>query len=325
MTVNVSQRNGIRFGTFDIGGIQGRFPVQAITSTNLNHARDMGIPNFNFRTNILEIVERSPNRILQDDAYRRRRIRAISEIMNQNPDKLCLLVLHRGRTIRIDRDANLVFIQFQIDCGFKIIKAFFKHGRNALHNLNEYRRSLPQDRSLMIVLDETFSPVIFQALYLNAYNHGDQMIGFLGREPKRDNNNIRLNLLFLKSRNNDKIIRLVSFTNKGFRGIVSSLIFHLFGFDVYSFWTRFGNQNRSPTELNVLNEFSYQPLTQTSNFVCAVTGTSLYTSSRRMEAQGKSSVPVSIHNIVRLNQLFEVIQDRYTRSQLELMAGSRVF
>ncbi len=325
MVVNVRDRNGIRYGDFEIHGIKERFPVQAITSTNLNHAKIMEESDFNFRTNFLEIIDVNPEQIVTDPDYRMRSISRISNIIQQNPDRLCLFVPNRARTMKINKNVNLVLIQFQIECGFKIIKAFFKHTRHALQNLYEYRSLIPQGRSLMIVIDEGLSPIVFQQLYLNAYNNGDEIVGFLGREPSKNNNNIRLNLGFIKTRNKDKIIRLVSFTNKKFGNIVSSLVFHLFGFDVYSFWTRRGNPNKPLTELSVLNGFSFQPLTNASNFVCVITGISLYESARRLAVDEKSSVPISIYNIRKLNELFEVLQDRFTRPELELIAGDLVF
>src|SRR5438309_8349 len=101
MTVNVRHKNGIRHGDFEIHGVRGQFPVQAITSTNLNHAKFLGVPNFNFRTEFLEIIEKFPNRILTEYEYRQKRISEISKIISQNPDKLCLLVLNGARTIKI--------------------------------------------------------------------------------------------------------------------------------------------------------------------------------------------------------------------------------
>jgi hypothetical protein len=326
MVINVGQHNGIRHGDFEIHGIKGNFPIQINTSTNLGYATDMHVPNFNFRTNILEINLTSRTKILADSNYRNRQITKISRMIRCNPDKLCLLMPNAAKSKKISREENLSLIQFQIECGFKIIKVFFHYNRFTLENAIEYRNLIPKDRTLMFVLDEKLNPTVFEKLYLDAYeNHKDEIIGFLGRAPNVNNNKIRRNLVFIKSRDSDKIVRLVSATNRWFGGIVSSLIFHLFGFDLYSFRKGAWKENMPIEELRVLSEFSSEPLTSTSDFVCVVTGMPLYISALMMNAVGKSYVPVSIHNIVRLNQLFEILQERYTRPQLELVVGNLFF
>ena len=75
MTVNIEQQNGMRYGSFNILGIQGNVPQQAITSTNLNHAKDSGNPNFNFKTNILKIIEFDPMKLTNDEDYKKTRIK----------------------------------------------------------------------------------------------------------------------------------------------------------------------------------------------------------------------------------------------------------
>jgi hypothetical protein len=325
LVVNIEHTEGIRHGSFSIHGIGERFPTQIITSTNLWHANDMRVPGFNFRTNVLEIHVPSRKKLLEDPDYREEQIKKISRIIRQHPDKLCMFVLVGIRSKKISKQANFDLIQFQIDCGFKIIRVFLQYNRDALETAQEYRSHIPEDKTIMYVLDEKLNPPVFEKLYLDAYqSHHDEIIGFIGRVPKRTNNNIRLNLLFIKDRHEDQIIRLVSFTKKWYGGVASSLILHLFGFDLYSFKT--GTWRKVPIEeIRVLSQFSSQFLTRDSDFVCVVTGNSLYDSSVAMDAEGKSFVPASIHNIVRLNQSFETLEENYTRPQLELIAGDWYF
>lgn len=325
MAVYIHHKNGIRYGNFVIHGITGHFPQQAITSTNLNHAKYVNKPQLDFGTNFLEIIEKFPAKLLADYTYRNDRSKTISKIIQQNPDKLCLLLLNGARTIRITKDDNLTLIKFQNDCGFQLVKVFFKNNRNALENSREYRRQTLRDKSLVIVIDENLNHSTFKKLYTDAYNHGDEIIGFLGREPKKSNDEQKLNFQFLSSRENDRVIRLVSFIRKSSAGVVSSLIYHLFGLDVYSFITRFGNPNIPQMKINVLDKFTYKPLTRSGNFTCVVTHTNLYNSSKRFEKENRSSIPISIHDIVKLNKEFSKLQEKYTRIQLELIAGKRIF
>ena len=93
MTVNVKNKNGLRYGTFDIHGIKGSFPNQAITNVNLEQAEDADESDFNFGTNILEIIEMEPQRLIDDVEYKQERIIEIKQIIEKNPDKLCMFNL----------------------------------------------------------------------------------------------------------------------------------------------------------------------------------------------------------------------------------------
>lgn len=326
MTVTVRNTNGVRYGSFNIGGISGKFPRQAMTTTNINHANKVGRPNLDFKTKFLEIVEKDANKLLTDRAYRQDRIKQISKILEQNSDKICTLVLNGAKTkLLATREQNIGLIDFQIDCNFQFIKTFFKINRNALQNSRDYRKMMPDNKTMVMVIDENLSNDIFMELYLDAYEKSDEMIGFLGREPNKSNDDNKLNYQFIASRADDDILRMVSFTRKDMGGVVSSLVYHWFGYDVYSFLTRFGSPNVRITELKALDGFKFRPVTRTSSFRCVVTGRNLNKSSRQYESEAGSSIPVSIHNIVRLNEEFDKIQTDYTKERIETMLGHRVF
>jgi len=106
---------------------------------------------------------------------------------------------------------------------------------------------------------------------------------------------------------------------------VSSLIYHLFGLDVYSFMTRFGNPNIPSFQLKVLNKFSYEVLTSMTQSTCVVTNDNLYKSSQKFARQNKSSLPISVHDIIRLNEEFQKLQNNYTKIELEMIVGDKVF
>jgi len=75
-----------------------------------------------------------------------------------------------------------------------------------------------------------------------------------------------------------------------------------------------------------LNGFSYEQLLQNTSLVCVLTGQNLYTSSKWFERElEKSSLPVSIHDIIELNTKFEDLQENYTREQLEELVGNRFY
>jgi hypothetical protein len=327
MVVNVKQKNGIRYGSFDIHGVRGYFPRQIMTSTNLNHAKHAKNPNLDFRTQILEIVERYTNRLLTDVDYRQSRVNDIAQTIQENQDKLCLLVLNGAKSsLRATKEQNLTLIQFQIDCGFTLIKTFFKTIRNALQNSRDYRKIIPNGKSMVMILDENLDHDTFVELYKESYEkERDEIIGFLGREPNQNNDDNRLNLQFIANRNTDRILRLVSFIKKDVNGIANSLVYHWFGFDAYSFVTRFGPPNVPIKVMKALNGFVFEPLTRAGNFKCVITGMNLVDSTIRFGDDGRSSLPVSIHNIVRLNEAFETIETEYTHEEIQTLLGNRVF
>jgi len=330
MTVNVQNKNGIRYGNFDINGIKGYFPRQAITSTNLNHVKDAGKSNFDFKTNILEIVEFYPDRLIAEPEYKEKRIKTISKIIQNNADKLCLFTLKGVRDdFKITKHRNEFLIKFQIKCGFKLIKAFFRHVRNALENSTYYRNMIPKGSSFVSALDENLPHFTFRSLYLDCYEKGDEIISFLGREPSKQNSkNLKnkLNFQFILRRKDDKIIRLTSFTRKSIDGFASSYVYNLFGLDVYSFMTRLGDQDIPEIKLKALNGFKYEILSENTTLICVLTGMNLYHFSKKFESEiEKSSLPVSVHAIATLNNEFEILHEKYTREQLEKIIGNRFY
>jgi len=330
MTINVMNKNGIRYGSFDIHGIQGNFPNQAIISTNLNHIKYADQSDFDFQTKILEIVSFFPSKLRFDSVYRKKKIKEFSKIIQENPDKLCLLAVRGVRgNFKMTKEINEFFIQFQIECGFKIIKAFFQYERNALENLEHYRSMIPNGCSFVAVLDENLKHQTFRSLYENCYNKGDEIICFLGRKPSRQKSkNIKnkLNFNFILRREDDKILRLISFAPKSNAGIASSYVYQLFGIDVYSFMTRLGSENVPQFKLMALNGFRYELLLPTTSLICVLTGKNLYQSSKWFESEmEKSSLPVSVHTIIELNNNFKDFQEKHTREELEEIVGNRFY
>ncbi len=132
LTVDISVKNGLRHGTYTINGIKGTVPVQAITSVNLQHAKDADIPDFDFGTNILEIIEPEPQRLIDDVKYRQKRIMEMKHDINNNPNKISLLAIKGIKSdFRINHSKNQFLINFQINCGFQLVKVFFKLNKKA--------------------------------------------------------------------------------------------------------------------------------------------------------------------------------------------------
>jgi len=338
MTINVNHERGIRYGSFNINGIEGRFPIQAITSTNLNHTQYFENPNFDFKTKIVEIVDFFPKKLVNDPKYRENRIKTVSKMINEYPEYLFLFTVKGARAntyktksgisvkpFKFTKSDNVSLIKFQTECGFPLIKVFFKRVKSI--NDSEYYRSLIPNNQFVASLDENMSHNAFRTLYLECIDKGDEIISFFGRKPSTSKKQIhnQLNFTFIAGRPNDKILRLTSFTSKAVDSAVSSLIYNWYSLDVYSFMTRRGNQDIDEYEMRVLDGFYYKPLLKNTNLVCPITGKNLYQSSKDFERKfDKSSIPVTTHDIVRLNEQFEVLHEKYSREEIQEILGDRI-
>lgn len=338
MAISLNHKDGIRYGTFNINGIEGKFPTQAITSTNLNHTKYFEISKFNFRTKIVDIIEFFPKKLVNDTEYRDRRLKTVSEIINDNPGYLFLFTIKGARTsnyknksgdkiksFKFTKNNNKSLIDFQKECGFPLIKVFFKLSRSIKDS--DYYRNLVPDGKFVACIDENMSHNSFKTLYRECLSKNDKIISFFGRIPSRSKKQVhnKLNFGFLANQSNDEVLRMVSFTSKALDGAVLSLIYNYFGIDAYSFMTRRGPQDINEYEMRVLDGFFYKPLNKNTTFVCPITGKNLYQSSKDFEKKyEKSSIPVTTHDIVSLNNQFEKLQEQYTREKIQEILADRI-
>lgn len=339
MITSLEHKNGNRYGTFSICGITGTFPSQSITSTNLNH-RSLYFENkqFDFKTKIVEIIEFKPKKLVNDSEYRETRIKKVSTMINENPEYLFLFTLKGARAtkyksksghdiipFKFTKSNNESLIEFQKKCGFQLIKVFFKLAKSIEDS--EYYRTLIPKGMFVASLDESMPYNSFKTLYNECIIQEDQVISFFGRIPSKSKKQIhnRLNFGFLAAHPNDKILRLASFTSKAKDGVVLSLMYNYFGLDAYSFMTRRGPQDVDEYEMKVLDGFFYKPLKKDTTLICSITGKNLYESSKYFEKKfNKSSIPVTTHDIVRLNEQFEVLPEQYTRVEIQEILGDRI-
>ena len=339
MTVSIDHKNSNRCGTFKINGIEGTFPTQSITSTNLNHRDDyFDDKQFNFKTNIVEIIEFNPRKLINDSEYRESRSKTISKMIDENSNYLCLFTLSGARASRyknksghkiipfeFTRANNESLIKFQKECGFPLIKVFFKLPED-IEGSEYYRTLIPKDR-FVASLDENMDHDSFRTLYQECIAKQDQIISFFGRVPSKNKKqfNNQSNFAFLAAHPDDQILRLASFIKKSVPDVVSSLVYNYFGIDAYSFMTRRGRQNIPDYQMKALNGFFYKSLEKDTTLICPITEKNLYESSKYFENEyNKSSIPVTTHDIVRLNEQFEKLPEQYTREEIQEILGDRV-
>ncbi|CAD6368616.1 hypothetical protein NMT12_120104 [metagenome] len=338
MTISVNHENGIRHGTFSINGIEGIFPTQAITSTNLNHRSYFENPKFNFKTKVVEIIEFFPKKLVNDSEYRTKRSKIVSKMIKDNPNYLFLFTVKGARAVsytsksgtkispfKFTKDNNESLIDFQKECEFPLIKVFFKRAGSIKDS--EYFRNLIPKAKFVASIDENMSHNSFRTLYQECISKGDEIVSFFGRIPSKSKKQIhnQLNFAFLASRPSDKILRFASFTSKALDSAVLSLIYNWFSLDAYSFMTRRGSQDIPEYEMRALDGFYYKPLLKDTTLVCPITGKNLYESSKDFEKKyGKSSIPVTTHDIVRLNEQFEVLHEQYTREEIQEILADRI-
>ena len=329
LAISIKVDNGIRHGTFEIAGTNGEFPVQAVTSTNLNHAVRTKFAPFDFKTRMAEAVEFELQKLVDDPQYRERRQRRIASMIQDHPEYLFLFTGNsiKGSAFKFTRENNMALIDFQLKCGFKLIKVFFKRASSIMDDYEYFRREVP-DRRFVTALDENIKPMHFSRIYKDSIRRGDEVIAFFGRVPKFNMNKnetySHVNFLFLKNHKEDKILRLASGIPKSISGVASSVVYCWVGIDAFSFATRRGNPNVADYKLMALNRFHYERLVPDTKLVCAITGKNLYDSSQYFQRKYKSSsVPVSTHNIVRLNQRIKRLHI-LRAEQLETIINNKV-
>ena len=323
LTVVIKDRNGMRFGTWQIDSKEGTVPTQAITSRNLEQAILADEPDFDFGTKILQITEMEPER-LNNKTYRQERVNIIRQSIKDNSDMLCLLAVRGIRSnFRINKAVNEMLIQFQIDCGFKLIQVFFNYVTDAINDLRDFRNAIESKKKIFVAcLDEKLDSNLFKSLYLECIERHDDIVSFYGRRPNKKN---ARNFGLIFSRKNDNVIRLSSFISKNNNNMINSVARHLLGFDCFSFLERVPSETEFGYGLMALDKFYLNTLRKDTPLTCALTGENLYTSSQKFKKNQESEyLPIYIHDIVRLNELFETLHKKYTYKELSKLFVGRM-
>ena len=315
INIDVSVTNGMRHGIFSVDSISGSFPTQIITSANLGHLKVVGNTSIDFKTKILELYFRGDFSILEDPVRLAHEVRKLKRTMTENPEKVCLLLVSSAKTRRIDAKINHLLIKFQIAVGFKFIKVYIKHNRQSLENLKSYMTLVPEGCYLLPVLDENLKSENFKALYLHALGKVP-IIGFLGRESAK-NINAMQNCLFIRSRRDDRVLRLVSdITRKTPGNVPKPFLYKWLGFDAFSFTSR-PTRYTIKQPLQVVRGYNYVNLSDYPNIPCEVIpGNMLIDTAEQFRAKRGETVPCSIYSIIELNRQFQVLHQTMTDVQL---------
>lgn len=323
--IEVHTKNGLRYGTFEIGNIKGGFPRQAITTTNLNHlyvAKNIGI---DYKTKVLEIFLRGDlNRLKEKEEYEQLKSK-IGKIVEKNKDKICLLLPSAARTKTFTKEINEALVKFQIDCGFKFVKVFFKNNTKATEYLDYFKKQMTVGKYLVPVLDENLKPEVFKELYLNSLGK-TPLICFLGRAISKKNLDNQRNYLFIRSRITDNIIRIVSDITKTIKNdIVKSLLYNWLGYDIASFTTRIGTYKFEKSELRIIKGFTYVPLSKNKDALCTlVQGNKLIQTVGTYEKLNRESIPCSIYSIIQLNTEYENLFEKLTSEEIKKLLEEEI-
>ena len=272
-------------------------------------------PDLDFGTKILQISEMEPAR-LNNEIYRKERVNAIRKTIKANPGMLCLLAVGGIKSnFRINKAVNEMLIQFQIDCGFKLIQVFFNYVKDAMDDLEYFRNMIESKKKIFVAcLDEKLDSNLFKLLYLECIERRDDIVSFYGRKQNKEN---MRNFGWIRSRKNDHTIRLSSFISKNNKTMINSVARHLLGFDCFSFPERIPSAAKFSYGPVALDEFYFNTLTRDTSLICVLTGKNLYTSTREFKENKKSEyLPIYIHDIVRLNESFETLHTKYTHKEL---------
>lgn len=321
MVVRIDVEDGLRYGSFEILHIHDKIPLQVMTTQNLKHAVDADCPDFNFNTKILEIIEMEPLK-LDDKIYRNKRIDEIKQIIKDHPDKLCFLGIKGLKSnFTINRERNEFLVQFQIDCGFKLIYVYFKNIKNANDDLIYFRNLVQSKKKFFVAcLDEKLRSDVFESLYLDCLKTKDEIISFFGRRTNLKN---IYNFNFIKGRLNDNVLRFSLSISKSNRSMANSVMYNVLGFDCFSFPQRIPTGIRFG-RLVALDGLHFDTLNKDTKLTCVLTGDNLYDSTRTFkERQDSEYLPIYLHDMVRLNELLKKLHVIYTNRKLVELFGYR--
>ena len=293
-----------------------------------------GKPDLDFGTKILQIPEMEPAR-LDNETYRQERVNTIREFTKDNSGMLCLLAVGGIKSnFRINKAVNEMLIQFQLDCGFKLIQVFFNYVPDAMDDLRYFRNIIESKKKIFVAcLNETLDSNLFKSLYLECIKRRDDVISFYGRQQ---NEKTARNFGWIRSRKNDHTIRLSSFISKSNNRMINSLIsksnnrminllilknnnnminsviYHFLGFDCFSFSERIQSYVEFDYGLVALDGFHLDTLTIDTSLICVLTGENLYKSTQKFKKNLKSEyLPIYIHDIVRLNESFKTLHTKH--------------
>jgi len=327
MITDIKIKNGLRQLSFDLNGINGNSPQQAIVYANVGHAKDAKQPDFDFGTIFLEIQEYKGKMLLEDRFYRKEQVKKFAKKIKNNPNKTLLFVINGSKSsLKFSRKANKILIDFQIKCGFKFVKAFMKYSTNALDDYRYYRSLVPKKCKFVAQIDENINHNIFRQIYLDCYKKNDDLICFFGRKPSRTQRHSRFNFNFIRRNREDKILRFSSSTAKANEGVASSLVYYYYGFDIFSILARTWNPNMpEDLELEALNGIVFESLTKHTKLICPLTNQNLYDSSKYFkEKKNRESLPVSVHTVYSLNQTLKDLHKIFSSDDLKEILADRI-
>jgi len=273
-------------------------PRQAITTTNLNHSEEV-----NYKTPFLEILITSINNLRVKADYDVEVKRSKKIIKNHSNKKIITTIKGiASRTIKVS-DFKLL-CKFQKDIGLSDIRLFFRE--NLYEKIDELIKWVDSEigKYHSFVLDHNINLTDFKRLYLLALKREHGEIYFINRKPTKNN---KEKFLFIQGRTNDKIIRWISLLNKkAEKGSLNSLFYYWLGYDITAFTTRTGRYHVPESELEIIKDFRFVPISQFSGEQCAMfPNHTLSQSIEEYSLRKRDSIPCSVFSIVELNTNFE--------------------
>ena len=303
--VKIGTEAGARYGTYSLGKIAGTVPIQAPTSTNMNHLTPTQKKSVDYGSRIMEVFLWVDPAELSDVTVYRKELKKLKGWVENHPDMLCLVHIQGAKSKRITHQVNRVFVQLQVAAGMKFVKAYFKTKKDALKRLQEYLEMLPEDCYLVPVLDENIEHETFRELYEVALGK-TPIIGFLGRRPTAKGRDVLKNIGFIQRRSKDNVVRMVSeIPKKTANQAAESFFRRWLGFDVYSFATKRGSFQRPIEELEFFHGLQFVKLRDNGSVPCVLTPGNTVMQSVKTYSGPNKSVPCSARSIVSLNDVFK--------------------
>jgi hypothetical protein len=289
-------KNGLRYGTIKLGEFIEQFPKQVLTTTNMNHLEKMQLSPSVLGTEITEIpldVELVSSVNIQE------------KITSGN---LYMLNVKIPKGCELDFAKVKKIIDEQIKAGLKIIRVFLTPTLPTKEAKELIDYALGKAGTTEPVLDLLIDYTKLSNIYLYCIEKKLKLVGFISRGFH--DLNVLLNMEFIRSRPDDKIVRHVSWINprtRAARDYIRSFTYYEYGFDLFAFQTRIGDPNVPIEKIKQLSDVErvYVPVVGYGKCGCvAHGGEDCQGVANEYQAKRCSSTPSSVHSLRVINDVF---------------------
>lgn len=297
------------------------FPCQIPTSTNTGHVRNFEDTNLDFGINIHQIFSWARINELKEDRQNKLWKKLIYRIKKEIiENKLCFVFMpsfFKSSGIGLRDISNS--IELQISSDIKPISLMIPKNikpKLAKEIISKICKKY-KDREIIVFIDMNDLPLHFEEIYLHSIKQKNiSKVGFIFRIPSEKNIE---NFNFIAKRGDDEVLRIMVGLYKRSKQLddnLPSFFLYLLGFDAFSFRTipRYYNSKIDELATYMMGAYKLKQLEEFGDCDCkAHKGRNVYAVAEEYYKKKLSSIPTSIHDILKINDEFKSIRERIDR------------